>query len=279
MPAAYYRMICIGKLRIPVQLFTVIQDNSIHFNQLHKETKERIESKKTCPHCDGEVKPKDIIKGYQFIKDHYVIFSEEELQQCKLEKDKTILINQFSELSEINPIYYDTPYYVIPDVGGEKAFELLRISLMESSRVAIAKTILVSNEKLVALMPTQNGILMRTLYYADDIKQAPPYNKPQISSNEISAIGQLIDSMTENFELANYHDEYALQIKAMVDEKIEAQDVVIANEDIPQLPVMDAIRESIIKAKPTGSKPRTVKEKVVGKSKTGLNSAPHRSQK
>jgi hypothetical protein len=108
--------------------------------------------------------------------------------------------------------------------------------------------------------------------------------KPQMSSDKILAISQLIDSMTKKFEHAYYHDEYALQIRALVDKKIEAQEVVKANEEVPQLPVMEAIRESILEAKPTGNKPtgnkpRKAKEKDVGKSKADLNPAPHSSQK
>jgi DNA end-binding protein Ku len=168
---------------------------------------------------------------------------------------------------------------MVPNVGGEKAFELLRMSMMDGRKVAIAKTILVSKEILASLLPTQNGIIMRSLYYADDIKEAPPYAKSEMSSDEILAISQLVDSMTKKFEHAFFHDEYALQIKALVDKKIETHDVVKVNEEVPQLPVLEAIRESIIKANPTGNKPRKSKEKDVSKSKADFDPAPHSSQK
>lgn len=96
MAGAHRYTLCLGELRIPVCLHTIIQDNNIHFNQLHKDTKERIQTKKTCPSYDGEVKSEDIIRGYEYTKDHYVIISDEELEQCRMENDKRIQIIQFS---------------------------------------------------------------------------------------------------------------------------------------------------------------------------------------
>ena len=168
MAVAYRRTLCLGELRIPVCLYTVIQDNSIRFNQLHKDFKERIQNRKTCPHCDGEVKPEDIMKGIEYTQDHYVAFSDDEIEQCKMEKDKKIQIIHFSKLTEIDSVFYDKPYYVTPDIGGEKAFELLRVSMKDNGNVAVSETILVSKETLAAFIPTETGLLMRTLYYLEE---------------------------------------------------------------------------------------------------------------
>jgi DNA end-binding protein Ku len=279
MAVAYRRTISLGKIRIPVSLYSVIQDNNIHFNQLHKDTKERIQNKKTCPHCDGEVKPEDIIKGFQFSKDRYVIITDEELNQCKMEKEKTIQISQFSDLSEIDSIYYDKPYYVVPDVGGEKAFELLRIWMMNGSKVAIASTILVSKETLAAFIPTETGMLMRTLYYIEDIKESPTYVKPQISSEELTAITQLNESMIKTFGHAHFHDKYRVSVQEKIDSKINAEEIVVANEEAPQLPLMEALRKSILDSNSKTRKPRKEKEMGMSEDTADTNAAPHDSKK
>lgn len=278
MAAAYKRTISLGKLRIPVSLYSVIKDNRIHFNQLHKDTKERIQNKKTCPHCDGEVKPEDIMRGYQISQDRYVIITNEELEQCKMEKEKKIQISQFADWSEIDPIYYDTPYYVVPDVGGEKAFELLRTWMMNNRKVAIASTILVSKETLAAFIPTETGMLMRTLYYIEDILESPSYIKPQISKEELAAIAQLNRSMLKKFGHAHFHDNYQMRVQEKIDSKIYSEEIVVANEEEPQLPLMEALRKSIMKENSKTGKPRKAKEKGMSKDNADTNDAPHDSK-
>ena len=142
-----------GMVLIPIGLYKTTVDNDIHFNQLEKESKARIKYKKYCSHCGKEVAPEDIIKGYEYEKDKYVVMTDDELERIKTRKDKTIHILQFAKMSEVNMIYYEKDYYAIPDAGAEKAYELLRQSLLIEKKVAIAKTVMGTNEKLLVLYP------------------------------------------------------------------------------------------------------------------------------
>ena len=134
MAVAHKGSISMGMVLIPVGLYKTTVDNDIHFNQLEKESKARIKYKKYCSHCGKEVKAEDIIKGYEYEKDKYVVMTEDELERIKTKKDKTIHILQFAKMSEVNMIYYEQDYYAIPETGAEKAFELLRQALLTSAR-------------------------------------------------------------------------------------------------------------------------------------------------
>ncbi len=127
MAVSHKGAISFGLVYIPVALYTATQDNDVHFNQLHKEDHSRIRYKKTCAHCGKEVSGSDIIKGFEYDKDKYVIVTDEDFEKIKTEKDKTIQILQFADLDTINPIYYEKSYHTVPETGGEKAFELLAL--------------------------------------------------------------------------------------------------------------------------------------------------------
>ena len=144
------------------------QDNDIHFNQLHKR-KQRIRYKKTCAHCGKEIGKEDIIRGYEYDKDHYVIITNEDLEKIKTEKDKSIQILHFAELNEISPVYYEKTYLAIPEIGGEKAFEVLRTALMSEQKIAIGKSVIGTKETLLAIIPREEGLLISTIY-EDEIK-------------------------------------------------------------------------------------------------------------
>ena len=153
--------ISLGLLYIPVGLYTTTRDNDIRFNQLCKDTKERVRYKKYCPSCNKEVKSDEIIKGYEYESGKYVIMTQEELEKIKTKKDKTIHIIQFVNLPEIDQIYYEKNYYAIPETGAEKAFELLRTAMLSEDKVALAKTVIGTKENLIVLYPTEEGIIAK----------------------------------------------------------------------------------------------------------------------
>lgn len=149
MAVAHKGSISMGLVLIPVGMYKATIDNDIHFNQLDKESKARIRYKKYCSHCGKEVGSKDIVKGYEYEKDRYVVMTDEELEKIKTKKDKTIHIIQFAKMSEVNMIYFEKDYYAVPDAGAEKAFELLRQAMLSLKKVAVAKTVMGTNEKLL----------------------------------------------------------------------------------------------------------------------------------
>ena len=173
MEVAHKGSISMGLVLIPIGMYKATVDNDIHFNQLEKESKARIKYKKYCSHCGKEVTSTDIVKGYEYEKDKYVVMSDDELEKIKTKKDKTIHILHFAKMSEVNMIYYEKDYYAAPDTGAEKAYELLRQALLSQKKVAIAKTVMGTNEKLLVLYPTKDGIIVKTLFYYDEIAAMP----------------------------------------------------------------------------------------------------------
>ncbi len=251
MAVAYKSAISFDFVYIPVSLYTAVQDNDIHFTQLHKTTKERIQYKKTCPHCGNEVKPEDIVKGYQYGKDRYVVITDDDIEQIKTEKDKSIQVLHTTDLSSINPIYFDRIYNAVPNVGSERAFDLLRLALLEEGKVAIAKTVLSTKETMMAIMPTSTGMVINTLYYVDEVKELPvSYAKADVTHEELTMAKALILSMDKPYEPELYHDEYQLRLKELIDAKIDGEEVFVTDEKAPRvINLMDALKASVEKRK------------------------------
>ena len=255
--------ISFGLVHIPIALHTATQDNDISFNQLHKADNQRIRYKKTCGHCGQEVSSADIVKGYQVDKDQYIIVTDDEIEKIKTEKQKTIQILHFANLNQISPIYYDKTYHSIPELGGEKAFELLRQALMSEQKIAIAKTVLGTKEKLMALIPREDGILLQTMFYEDEIKGLPKgYAKEEVNEAELNMAKMLISSMDKPFEPAAYKDEYQERLRELISAKIAGQEVVGAAPEQKSnvIDLMEALKASI--EQNTSDKPAPKKKKA-----------------
>lgn len=248
MAVSHKGAISFGLVYIPVALYTATQDNDVHFNQLHKEDNSRIRYKKTCAHCGKEVAASDIIKGFEYDKDKYVIMADDDFEKIKTEKDKTIQILHFADLSSINPIYYEKSYHTVPETGGEKAFELLRTAMKDENKVAIAKTVMGNKETLLAIIPAQDNILVSTMFFEDDIKELPKsYVRPELKEGELTMAKTLIQSMVQPFDPSLYKDEYQDRLRALIEQKIAGKEIVAAKEEEPSnvIDLMEALKRSI----------------------------------
>jgi len=206
--------ISFGLVHIPISLYTATTDIDIKFNQLHKATNQRIRYKKTCANCGAEVTAADIVKGYEYEKDKYVIITDDDIEKITTEKDRTIQILHFTDLNQINPIYYEKTYHAVPELGGEKAFELLRRAMADEGKIGIAKSVIGTKETLLALIPDQNGILVETMFYENEIKDLPKtYVKQPVADAELSMAKTLIASMDKPFEPSAFKDEYQARLK------------------------------------------------------------------
>lgn len=183
----------------PVSLSKTTRDIKISFNQLCKKSGERIRLKKYCPSCDKEVTDEDIVKGYEFEKGQYVTFTSDELDKLKTKGDKAIRIDHFSKMSEIDPIYYNRDYYVTPDSGTEKTFELLRQAMLAEKLVAVGKVVLNTKEEQVILYPTKETILAKILYSQEEMQVMPKsQNKTKIAKEELEVAKTMIKSLYKN---------------------------------------------------------------------------------
>ena len=261
MAAAFKGAISFGLVHIPVSLYTATQDNDIHFNQLCKDDKSRIKYKKVCAHCGKEVTASDIVKGFEYEKGKYVIVTEDDFEKAKSEKDRGIHILHFTDLNSIRPIYYDKTYHAVPETGGGKAFELLRCAMKEEGKVAVAKTVMGTQEKLLALIPTDTGILIETMFFADEVKETPKETGNQeINGTELQMAITLINAMVKDFEPELYHDEYQKKLKEIIEKKIAGKEIASPAEETPSnvINIMDALKASIEQAnkKPEPEKPK-----------------------
>ena len=266
MAIAHKTVISFGLVAIPISMYTATQDNDIHFNQLHKEDNSRIKYKKTCAHCGKEVITKDLIKGYEYDKDHYVVVTDDDLEKIKTEKEKSIQIIHFAQLNQISPIYYDKTYQATPLAGGDKAFELLRAALMSEQKIAIGKTVMGTKETLLAIIPRDDGILISTMYYEAEIKDlVKSYNKPEIIDAELTMAKALINSMITPFEPTMYNDEYQVKLRELLETKIAGKEIVAAKSEAPGnvINLMDAMKASIEQNKTKETpKPKTPRKRT-----------------
>jgi len=264
MAAAHKGSISMGLVLIPIGMYRATVDNDIHFNQLDKESGARIRYKKYCSHCGKEVGSKDIIKGYEYEKDRYVVMTDEELEKIKTRKDRTIHIIQFAKMSEVNMIYFDKDYYAVPDAGAEKAYELLRQSMLSLKKVAVAKTVMGTNEKLLVLYPTKEGIIIKTLFFHDEIAAMPkPVRKMKPDEQELSMAKMLVENMTKPFVAEDYHDEYQERLREAIMKKIEGQEIVSADTGSTAnvIDLMDALQKSL---ELSGKTDRRSREQLTG---------------
>lgn len=251
MAVSHKGAISFGLVHIPVGLHKATQDNDIHFNQLCKEDGSRVRYKKVCAGCGKEVTNKDIIKGFEYEEGKYVTLTEDDFEKAKTKQDKTIQILHFSNISSIQPIYFDATYHAIPEKGGDKAFELLRKAMKDTKKVGIAKTVLGTKEKLLCLIPTDRGILVETLFYADEIKEIPKEPaKVKLEKAEVEMAKSLINSMVKDFEPDKYKNEYQQRLWEIINAKIKGKDIITAQDEVQVTVVdlMEALKESLAQA-------------------------------
>lgn len=240
--------ISVGLLYVPVSLQKTNRDTSIHFNQLCKDSHQRVKYQKYCPSCEKEITNDDIIKGYEFEKGQYVTITNEELEKIKTKKDKTIHIIHFAKMSDIDPILFEKNYYVVPEPGGEKAYELLRQAMLSKKSVAIAKTVLGTTEELLCLYPEKDGILARILFYKEEIQAMPrTVTNTKVEKNELDIAKTLIESMSQKFDISAYNDEYQKRLREAIEAKIQGKEVITADNSQPNniIDLMEALTKTV----------------------------------
>lgn len=250
MAVSHRGAISFGMVHIPVGLYTATQDNDIHFNQLCKEDGSRVKYKKICASCGKEVGTGDIVKGFEYEPGKYVTMTDADFEKAKSAKDKTIHILHFTDLPNIRPIYFDKTYHVVPEQGGDKAFELLRRAMKDENKIAVAKTVMGTKEKLLALIPTDTGILIETLFFADEVKEAPKEAAhSEVNEAELQMAKTLIGAMVKDFEPEQYKDEYQEKLWQIINGKIQGKEVIAPQEPVVNvIDLMEALRKSLSQA-------------------------------
>ncbi len=248
MAYSYKGAIAFGLVYIPITLSLSVKEQDIGFNMLEKKTKSRVKYKKTCVDCNNkEIKNEDIVKGYQYEKDKYVIFTDGDFEKLKTPKDKNITIEQFVDLDEIDPIYYDKAYFVKP-VGADKAYHVLLKAMETEKKAGLAKTVLGTKETLVLLRARNGKMLVNTLYFHSEIATAPDTGNVKIAKQELDLAKNLIGQMSGKFEPEKYKDEYNIRLQKAIKRKIAGNEIVEAKEEkepVKIINLMEALQKSL----------------------------------
>ncbi len=256
---SYKTAVEFGVVYIPIELYLCVKSNDIGFNLLYKKNHQRIKYKKTCEDCPNNIKNEDIVKGYEYQKGKYVTLSQKEIDDLKSKKEKTISIDKFVNLSEIDPIYFDKAYYVIP-TSAEKAFLVLKKAMKQENKVAIAKTVLSNSEQLVAIREQNGNLVLYTLHFFDEVQKVPKEIKDiSVTKQEVDLAKQIIQNMTESFDAKQYKDEFRQKLITAINKKIKGEQVrpskIIAPKNVINL--MDALKQSVVASKKSPPKNAT----------------------
>jgi DNA end-binding protein Ku len=274
MPRAIWSgAISFGLVNIPVKLFSAVSRKNVRFHQLDSKDNTRIQQKRVNPNSGREVPYEELVKGYEISPDHYVVISPEELEALEPQKTRTIEIEDFVDLDQIDPIYYDHPYYLVPDKGAGKAYALLLQAMKDANKVAIARVVIRSKENLVAIRPRDGILTMETLLFGDEVVPPDsldglPDKEAKASKKEVDMAKQLIASLESNFDPDKYRDEYREQVLDLIERKAEGVEIVLqAPEEEPaKVPDLMAALEASIAGAKKQSKP---KAKAKAKPKSG----------
>lgn len=238
-----------GLISVPVRLFAAARGERISFNQLHKVCHSRLKQPLMCPTCNRNVERSEIVKGYEYEKDQYVLFTEEELDKIEPPSARTMQILEFVKVDEIDPLYYDSSYYLAPEEGGIKAYQLLMQAMKEAGYAAIAKLTMHQREHIVVIRPGDKGLTLHTMFYSNEIRAAEsiPTNKEELKDQEKKLAHQLIESLAAPFEPQKYHDEYQDNVKAMIAAKLKGQEITEVTQPhlAPVIDLMEALKKSI----------------------------------
>ena len=277
--------ISFGLLNVPVKLYSAVSKQTVRFRELREGDGSRVKHKRVAESDGKEVPYEKIVKGYEYAPDQYVVLSRDELAELEPQRSRAIEIQDFVDLDDIDPIYFEQPYYLGPDKGAERAYALLVQAMKDAHKVAIARFVLRNKEHLAAIRPMEDVLTLTTMRFHDEVsspqdldgevfEEAKP-KKPE--KRELEMAKQLIDSLTSDFEPGKYRDEYREELLDLLERKAEGKEVVSAPTEEPKPTkapdLMAALEDSLAavrgeeaetdgkaKAKPKGkssSKPKT----------------------
>jgi DNA end-binding protein Ku len=271
MRALWKGAITFGLISIPVRLYSAVSEKSLKFHLLHDEDGGRIKYQRVCAKCGKEVGWDDIVKGYEYSKDHYVQFTDEELEAVDLDTVRAIDVVSFVPLEQIDPIYFNKTYYVAPEPSGLKAYKLLQEALEAEEQVGIAKVALREKEHLATVrLADRDGqpvFVLETMHWPDEIRE-PAFEeldkKIDVRDAEVKMARQLVQQLSDDFKPEEFADEYRVALEELVRKKVEGEEITVAaapeEEPTKVVDLMEALKASVEEAKK--KKPPVAKKKT-----------------
>ncbi len=280
--------ISFGLVSVPVKLYSALDRKTVRFHQLSSKTGTRIAQKRVDPQTGEEVPYEEIVKGYEIAPDRYVVIEPGELDALSPEKTKTIEIEDFVELSQIDPILFDHPYYLAPGPGGAKPYRLLLEAMTQTGKVAIARVVIRSKEQLVAIRPLGDVLMMETMLFSDEVRipdrleELSDAAEVKTTEREREIAKQLVDSLTGDFEAGRYRDSYREQVLGLIERKAQGEEITAqAPKDKPQTSapdLMSALQASLDEVRKQGKAATGKKPRSSAKPKTSTSRAKNPSR-
>jgi DNA end-binding protein Ku len=235
---------------MPVRLFSGARGNHISFHMLHRPDHTRIKQQLWCPHDEQVVDRSDIVKGYEYRKGEYVIIEPEEIKKIEPKTAKAMEILEFVKASDVDPIYFESSYFLMPEEAGRRPYALLCQALQETDYVAIAKLTMHNREYTVFLRPYNGGMMLHTMYYSDEVRQLEGFGRPdvELKEAEVKVAHQLIEALAGDFEPEKYHDTFEENVKTLIKARLEGKEVTEVEKPRKPAPVVDlmaALKESL----------------------------------
>ena len=239
-----------GLISMPVRLHSGARSNHISFHMLHRDDHVRVKQQLVCPEEDKVVSRDEIVKGYEFRKDEYVIIEPEEIKRIEPKTAKTMEILEFVKAEEIDPIYFESSYYMVPEEAGKRPYALLSKALEEGGHVAIAKLAMHNREYTVFLRPYKGGLMLHTMYYQDEIRQVDNFGATdvEIKENELKVAHQLVQALEAEWDPKKYYDTFETNLKELIKAHLEGKQVNAIEKPKKAAPVVDlmeALKQSL----------------------------------
>jgi len=248
-----------GLISVPIRLFAAARSERISFNQIHEVCGSRIKQQIYCPVCDRTVERSELKKGYEVAKGRFVIIEDEDIKKIVPASSETMEILEFVKVQDIDPIYFDASYFMVPEEAGRKAYELLFKTMENSGFSAIAKVTMYQREYTVAIRPHGHGLTLHTMFYPEEVREVPEYGKDtdvQIKPQEAALAEKLVEGLATEFEPSKYHDEYQSQLAKLIEAKKEGQEIQAGpiKKLAPVIDLMQALQQSLgrVQKKPAG---------------------------
>src|SRR5580704_13871662 len=267
-----------GLISMPVRLFSCARSSGISFNMLHRTDKSRLKQQYICQAEGVVVDRADMVKGYEFRKDEYIIIEPDEIKKIEPQTAKTMEILEFVKESEVDPVYFESSYYMMPEEAGRRPYALLTKALEESEYVAIAKITMHNREYTVFLRPTQGGMMLHTMYYADEVKKVEGFGPPdvELKDAEVKVAHQLIEALAAEWDPEKYKDSFQENLKQLIETKLEGGEVAAVEKPKKLAPVVDlmaALKQSLAqmegKKKPSATAGEAPQVAAAAKSRRG----------
>ncbi len=236
--------ITFGLISVPIRLFVAARDERVSFHQIHEVCNTRIKQQLYCPHCERTVERSEIVKGYEVNKGEFVVVEDQEIKKIAPASSDTMDILEFVELQDVDPIYYDTSYYIVPEEPGRRAYSLLLETMKKTGYAAVAKVAMHQREYIVIIRPREQGLILHTVYYPNEVRAVPEFTKIEpatLKAQEVQLAEQLIKSLSGPFEPQKFKDEYQEKLIELIEAK-EGGKTVRATPHKKMAPVIDLMQ-------------------------------------